>query len=70
MIEGIVIEGLVYGVMVLGVFITFRVLAFADMTVDGSFPMGSAVMVVTLLKGFPAPASLFLAFAAGARRGW
>ncbi|MDR1307313.1 MAG: ABC transporter permease [Treponema sp.] len=69
MIEGILIEGLVYGVMVLGVFITFRVLSFADMTVDGSFPMGSAVMVVTLLKGFPAPASLLFAFAAGGAAG-
>ncbi|GHV85042.1 ABC transporter permease [Spirochaetia bacterium] len=69
MIEGILIEGFVYGIMVLGVFITFRVLNFADMTVDGSFPLGAAVMVVTLLKGFPAPLSFLLAFAAGSAAG-
>jgi putative ABC transport system permease protein len=40
MIEGILVEGLVYGIMALAVFITFRVLDFADMTVDGSFPLG------------------------------
>ncbi|MDR2313741.1 MAG: ABC transporter permease [Spirochaetaceae bacterium] len=69
MIEGIFIEGLVYGIMVLGVFITFRVLNFADMTVDGSFPMGSAVMVVTLLRGFPAPLCFLLVFISGCSAG-
>jgi putative ABC transport system permease protein len=68
-IEGIFIEGLVYGIMVLGVFITFRVLNFADMTVDGSFPMGSAVMVVTLLRGFPAPLCFLLVFISGCSAG-
>jgi putative ABC transport system permease protein len=37
MIEGIFVEGLIYGIMVLGVFITFRILDFPDLTVDGSF---------------------------------
>ncbi|MDR2210736.1 MAG: ABC transporter permease [Spirochaetaceae bacterium] len=69
MIEGILIEGLVYGIMVLGVFITFRVLNFADMTVDGSFPMGSAVMVVALLRGFPAPLCFLLVFVSGCTAG-
>ncbi|MDR1127373.1 MAG: ABC transporter permease [Treponema sp.] len=65
MLEGILIEGLIYGIMVLGVFITFRVLNFADMTVDGSFPLGAAVMASALLKGLPASAALLLAFLAG-----
>ena len=69
MLEGILIEGFVYGILVLGVFISFRVLNFADLTVDGSFPLGSAVMVVTLLKGWPAPVCFFLAFAAGCTAG-
>jgi putative ABC transport system permease protein len=69
MIEGILMEGFVYGIMVLGVFISFRVLNFADMTVDGSFPMGSALMVVTLLNGFPAPLSMLAAFAGGCAAG-
>jgi len=69
MIEGILIEGFVYGIMVLGVFISFRVLNFADLTVDGSFPLGSAIMVVALLKGVPTPFAFLLAFAGGCGAG-
>jgi len=42
MLEGILVEGLVYGIMALGVFISFRILDFADLTVEGSFPAGAA----------------------------
>jgi len=42
MIEGILVEGLIYGILALGVFISFRVLDFADLTVEGSFPAGAA----------------------------
>jgi len=69
MIEGILIEGFVYGIMVLGVFISFRILNFADLTVDGSFPLGSAIMVVALLKGAPTTLAFFLAFAGGCAAG-
>ncbi|MDR0411814.1 MAG: ABC transporter permease [Treponema sp.] len=69
MLDGILIEGLIYGVMVLGVFITFRVLNFADMTVDGSFPLGAAVMATAILKGLPASVALLLAFLAGGLAG-
>jgi putative ABC transport system permease protein len=69
MIEGILIEGLIYGIMVLGVFLTFRVLNFADMTVDGSFPLGAAIMAVMLIKGLPPAAAMALAFIGGALAG-
>ncbi|MDR1747800.1 MAG: ABC transporter permease [Spirochaetaceae bacterium] len=69
MITGILIEGLIYGIMVLGVFITFRILDFADMTVDGSFPLGAAIMAVMLVKGAPPAAALTAAFAGGALAG-
>ncbi|MDR0784339.1 MAG: ABC transporter permease [Treponema sp.] len=69
MLEGILTEGLIYGIMVLGVFITFRVLSFADMTVDGSFPLGAAVMAAAILKGLPVSAALLLAFLAGGLAG-
>jgi len=69
MIQGIVIEGLVYGIMALAVFITFRVLDFADMTVDGSFPLGSAVMAVLLMAGANPFLAIVVAFAAGAAAG-
>jgi putative ABC transport system permease protein len=69
MIEGILIEGFIYGIMVLAVFVTFRILNFADMTVDGSFPLGAAVMAVAVLNGIPSLPALLLAFGAGALAG-
>lgn len=49
---GAVEVGLIYGVMALGVFLTFRVLNFADLTVDGSFTTGAATAAVALLAGW------------------
>ena len=69
MIEGILLEGLIYGIMVLAVFITFRVLNFADMTVYGSFPLGAAIMAVCLVKGLPSTLAFCLAFFGGAAAG-
>jgi putative ABC transport system permease protein len=69
MIQGIVIEGLVYGIMALAVFITFRVLDFADMTVDGSFPLGAAVMAMLLTVGMNPYLAMIFAFLAGASAG-
>jgi putative ABC transport system permease protein len=46
-----VYEGLVYAFVALGVYITFRVLAFPDLTVDGSFPLGGAVAAVLIING-------------------
>lgn len=65
MISGIITEGLVYGIMVLGVFMTFRVLNFCDMTVDGAFPMGGCVLAACLVHGIPPFFALLLAFAGG-----
>jgi putative ABC transport system permease protein len=69
MIQGILVEGLIYGIMVLGVFLTFRVLNFADMTVDGAFPMGAAIMAVLLVRGVPSGIALAVAFFGGAAAG-
>jgi len=44
-------EGLVYGFVAIGVYITFRVLAFPDLTVDGSFPLGGAVAAILIING-------------------
>ncbi|MDR1363183.1 MAG: ABC transporter permease [Spirochaetaceae bacterium] len=69
MIEGILIEGFIYGIMVLAVFITFRVLNFADMTVDGSLPLGAAIMAVCLVNELPPVLALLIAFLGGAAAG-
>ena len=45
-------EGLVYGFVAIGVYITFRVLAFPDLTVDGSFPLGGAVAGILIIDGY------------------
>jgi len=65
MIEGILVEGLIYGIMVLGVFITFRILDFPDLTVDGSFPLGAAILVQGILLGYNGWVALLLAFVGG-----
>jgi putative ABC transport system permease protein len=58
-------QGFVYGIMVLGVYLTFRVLDFPDLTVDGSLPLGAAVSAVAITHGVNPFLSLFLAMAAG-----
>lgn len=65
MIEGVLVEGLIYSTMTLGVFITFRILDFPDLTVDGSFPLGAAVMAILVSSGVPALLALLVAFLSG-----
>ena len=60
-----VAQGIIWGLMALGVFITFRLLDIPDMTVDGSFATGGAVTVMLLLAGMPAWAALIIAIVVG-----
>jgi putative ABC transport system permease protein len=62
---GAIEQGLVYGIMVLGVYLTFRVLDFPDLTVDGSLPLGASVSAVAITHGVDPFVSLMLAAAAG-----
>jgi len=64
-IQGILTEGFIYGIMVLGVFITFRILDFPDLTVDGSFPLGGAVMATLIIHGYNLELALLISFVAG-----
>lgn len=64
-IPGNVAQGIIWGIMALGVFITFRLLNFADLTVDGTFAAGGAVAVTLILAGVPVPLALAAALAAG-----
>ncbi|MBP7461726.1 MAG: hypothetical protein KBA26_10595 [Candidatus Delongbacteria bacterium] len=61
--------GLLYALMAIGVFITFRIQDFADITVDGSFTTGAAVSAVMILAGIDPVLSLGAAFLAGALAG-
>ena len=58
-------EGLAYGLVAIGVYITFRVLSFPDLTVDGSFPLGGAVAAVLIINGVDPWIGTFAAFIAG-----
>jgi len=80
MIEGILVEGLIYGILALGVFVSFRVLDFPDLTVEGSFPAGAAAGAVIaqaaslspngLVKALAVPAGMLAGFLAGGAAGF
>ncbi len=63
-------QGLVFGIMVLGVYVTFKVLDFPDLTVDGSFPLGAAVASILIFNGGNPFLALLLAAAAGMVAGY
>lgn len=50
-LSGSIEQGLAYGILALGVYLTFRVLSFADLTVEGSFPLGAAVAATLIVNG-------------------
>ena len=59
-------QGMIYGIMALGVYITYKILDFPDLTVDGSFPMGVAVTAVLISKGVNPLLTLPVSLLAGA----
>ncbi|MBR0031673.1 MAG: ABC transporter permease [Treponema sp.] len=63
--HGAVSQGILWGVMALGLYLTFRVLGIADLTVDGSFATGGAVTGVLIMHGMNPLLSLLVAFLAG-----
>ena len=62
-------QGLIYSILTYGVYITYKILDFPDLTVDGSFPLGAAVTAVLLDKGIDPWIVLLIAIAAGAASG-
>ncbi len=62
---GAVEQGFVYGIMVIGVYLTFRILDFPDLTVDGSLPLGAAISAVAITHGVNPYLSLLFALAGG-----
>lgn len=69
-LPGNVAQGLIWGIMALGVYITFRILDFADLTVDGSLATGGAVAVMLIQGGMNPALSLVFAFLAGMAAGF
>ena len=62
-------QGLIYALLSCGVYITYKILDFPDLTVDGSFPLGAAVTAVALTAGVNPYLTLLLALTAGAAAG-
>ncbi len=66
---GILEQGLVYGILALGLYITYTILNFPDLTVDGSFPLGASVAVALITAGINPLLALAASFAAGVLAG-
>ena len=64
-LPGSVAQGLIWGIMAIGVFLTFKILDFADLTVDGTMATGGVVTVMLILKGWNPVAAVAVAFVAG-----
>lgn len=65
----IVEQGLIYGILALGIYITYKILDFPDLTVDGSFPLGAAVTALLITKGVNPYLTLPITFFVGAFAG-
>ena len=68
-LPGAIAEGLIWGIMAMGVYITYKILDIADLTVDGSICTGACVCAVLLACGVPVWLSVIIAFLAGALAG-
>lgn len=64
-LPGNIAQGIIWGLMGLGVFITYKLLHFADLSVDGSFATGGAVTAIMLINGCPIWVAMLVAIAAG-----
>ena len=69
MLQATIEQSLIFSIMVLGVYISFRILNFPDMTVDGTFPLGAAISAKLLTLGVNPYLTLLVALIAGAAAG-
>ena len=69
MLQATIEQSLIFSIMVLGVYISFRILNFPDMTVDGTFPLGAAISAKLLTLGVNPYLTLLVALVAGAAAG-
>lgn len=69
MMPDAVAQGLIWGILAIGVFITYKLLDFSDLTVDGSICTGGAVAALLIINGVPVAVAMVAAFCAGALAG-
>lgn len=63
--ESILEQGFIYGILALGIYITYRILDFPDLSVDGTFPLGAAMTVMLIVRGVNPWLAILLAFMVG-----
>ena len=68
-LPGVVSLGLIWGIMAIGLYITYKILELSDLTVDGSFCTGGATCIVMMAMGYPTWAAMVCAFFAGVLAG-
>lgn len=68
-IIGIIEQGFIYGIMAMGIYISYKILDFPDLSVDGTFPLGAAVSTALILRGINPWLCLFAAFLCGCLAG-
>ena len=68
-LPGALAQGMIWGIMAIGLYITYKILELSDLSVDGTFPMGCCVTAVLIASGVNPVAALFVAFAAGCAAG-
>lgn len=68
-LRGIGEQGLIYGILALGIYITYQILDYPDLSVDGTFPLGAAITAALILQGVNPWIAIVLSFAGGALAG-
>jgi len=69
-LPGAVAQGLIWGIMAIGLYITYKLLDFSDLTVDGTFCTGGAVCAMLVAGGYNVWFAMLVAFLAGMAAGW
>lgn len=62
-------QGLIYGILALGIYITYEILDYPDLSVDGTFPLGSAITAILIANGFNPWLAILIAFLGGTLAG-
>lgn len=70
MLLGTIEQGLIFAIMALGLYISYKILDFPDLTVDGSFPMGGSIAAILIIKGIDPITALGVAFIGGCLAGF
>lgn len=65
LLKGIFEQGLIYGILALGIYITYEILDYPDLSVDGTFPLGAAITAILIVKGVNPWLAIILCFVGG-----